>query len=144
MDRDTKQVDVEELVADVKREIKDKGYVNNDVMFSDIPVPFFIDGVTHSKETETFLEALRVDCTVDAYRPLRSNRALGFLIITFRKILRKLMKFYIEPIVDDQNENNKLITTCLHDLYIDTMNSRNKIRALENEINKIKDSLDSK
>ena len=143
MGSNIKQVNVEELVTDVKREIKEKGYVNDDVIFSDIPVPFFIDGVTHSKETEVILEALRTDCEVDAYRPLRSNRALGFLIIAFRKILRKLMKFYVEPIVDSQNENNKLITICLHDLYIDAMNSRDKIRALEDEISKIKDSLDS-
>jgi hypothetical protein len=134
-----KHVNVEEIIAEIRREIKEKGLIGDDISFSDIPVRITPEIRTHSTVFGENLDKLNESCEVTAYRPLKSNRSFGFLILFIKKIIRKLTKFYIEPIVADQNENNRLTATCVHDLYYDIELLRRKVKVLEYDLNKLKE-----
>jgi len=132
MDKITKQVNVEEIMAEIRKEIEDKGYKSENISFSDIP---FCAG-----RFEDNIGYLHDNFSVAAYRPLESGGKLGALNTIRKKILRKLIKFYIEPIVEDQNENNKLMTACLNDLFYDLEAMRKKVKSLEEDIKKLEES----
>jgi len=136
-----KQVNVEEIVEEIKREIKERGLTNDDIAFSDIPVRVIAEIRTHSDSFIDNIHNLSTHYKVAAYRPLKSNRLLGFMIIFIKKAVRKLTKFYIEPIVDDQNEVNRLTVTCIHDLHYDLEIMRRQIKVLEYDINQLKEKM---
>ena len=143
MDNRIKQINVEDIMTEIRQEIEEKGYKNEDVSFTDIAVGFSSYGIAHSKAFEENLGTLRARYNVAAYRPLYSNRAIGFIVVFIKKVMRKLTKFYIEPIVKDQNENNRLTTMCIQDLYLDTEEMIDRIQRLEDEIIKLKEKLNS-
>jgi len=130
MDKITKQVNVEEIMAEIRKEIEEKGYRSDAILFSDIP---FCAG-----RFEENIGYLHDNFSVAAYRPLGSGGKLGALNTIRKKILRKLIKFYVEPVVEDQNENNKLMIACLNDLYFDMETMRKKVNALEDELKELK------
>jgi len=132
MDVIAKKVNVEEIMAEIRKEIEDKGYRSENISFSDIP---FCAG-----RFEDNIGYLHENYSVPAYRPLGSGGKFGALNNIRKKILRKLVKFYIEPIVEDQNENNKLMTACLNDLFYDLEAMRRKVKSLEDDIKKLKES----
>jgi len=143
MDNTIKSINVEEILAEIRREIKEKGYKNEDISFSYVPVRVTDEGITCTEIFRRNLQDLGNKSKVVVNRPLKSNRSYGFLLIFFRKIVRKLLKFYIEPIIDDQNEINRLSTTCINNLYLDIDLLSIKVKALEYEISKLKEQLNS-
>jgi len=142
MDNKIKQVNVEEIMTEIRREIKEKGYKDKDILFADIPINSLDGGITHSGVLEVNLRMLNSRYAIAAYRPLITKRALGFIVIFIKKIIRKMTKFYIEPIVADQNESNRLMALCLQDLYLENNEMRSKIKYLEDDVNRLKEKLD--
>jgi len=138
MDSTVKGVDIEEIMSEIRREIKEKGYKDEDILFSEIPLYSSAYGLIHSGEFEDNLGFLRANNAIAAYRPLKSNRIVGFLIIFLKKIIRKLTKFYIEPIVTDQNENNRLVTACIQDLYLDIDEIKRSIKQIQYDVDQLK------
>ena len=130
MDSAIKQINVEEIMVEIRKEIDEKGYRNETVLFSEIPL--------NTGSYEDNLGALHDRYTVATYRVLESKGALGAIKVFFRKIIRKLIRFYVDPIVFDQNEINKITIMCLHDFYFDNETMRRKIQALEDEIKQLR------
>ncbi len=101
-------VDVGRIMADIRQEIADRGLRNTVLPFDTIHATPF--------ETITEYDPVRFSQLVSemdrlkqvyAYRQLQSRRnVLGKGILFFKKIIRKMSKFYIEPIVTDQNNFN--------------------------------------
>ena len=78
---------------------------------------------------------LRSKSTVAAYRPIYSHRKIiGRIIVFAKRAIRKLTKFYIEPITFDQNDVNLRIVDILEALI-----SQNQ--ELEREIEDLKSKL---
>jgi hypothetical protein len=90
-------VDIEQIIQDIKLEIETKGLRNTVLPFNEVHATSFVEIVL---EMERFKR-------IYAYRALKSRRGLpGKAILFFKKVIRKMSKFYIEPIVDDQNVFN--------------------------------------
>ena len=91
------QINIEDIMQEIRAEIRAKGYADNEIPFSDIAclvggteVPFdlkdYLDDISMMDESRTVL----------AYRDISSTR--------------KMVCFYVEPLVDDQNRFNELTT----------------------------------
>ena len=126
-------INVEEIMAEIRRDILKKNYGNEDLAFSEVPVHGSSEFLSQSNTLAGNIRHLRNIQTVSVYRPLKSRRIIGPLIIFFKKVVRKLIRFYIEPIVADQNDVNNLSAACFEDLYFDMEILRRRIKLLEEE-----------
>jgi len=138
MDETVKIINIEEIMAEIKRDIKEKGYKNDEISFSDIVPAYTYGAIAHSNILDQNLRVLLTIYNVPAYRHLESNRKIGSLIIFAKKIIRKILKFYIEPIVSDQNYVNKLAATSISDLYLEIKSMQKSIDFMEEEIERLK------
>lgn len=102
-------INIEEIMADIKREIKAKGLTGDMLSFEDVPYKKTPQAGGSVKEALDFLNS---NYNVQPYKELKGNP----LKVVFKKIIRKLMKFYIEPTVNDQNNVNSSIVTVLNGL----------------------------
>lgn len=128
-------VNSEKIVKEIRRDIAEKAYRNEIGLFKDVPdAAGTAAGTDAAAAASENLEALRAGYQVATWRPLKSERALGGIIVAFKKFVRKCIAFYVAPIVTDQNENNRLITACLQDMQIEMEAMRLRLQALEGEI----------
>lgn len=98
-------VNVEEIMSGIRAEIKEKGYSSEMLSFADVPA---------DADTGIYVERFDADMLrgnvqyisthhrVDPYRPLSGNPVAVFL----KKVLRKLMSFYVEPYAAEQSSLN--------------------------------------
>jgi hypothetical protein len=138
-----KSVNIEEIVDEIRHDALKRGYLNDDVVFSDIPGHVTLNRLTHSADLEENIQKLGNQCNVPTHRVLSTSRTFGAMIIFLRKVMRKLLKFYIEPIVIDQNSNNRLIASCLRDLYLDLEALKLRVKYLEEMNDNYKREIDS-
>lgn len=102
-------INIEKIMQEIREEITEKGYTNdmlsfNDIILdsSDLSVSKF-DKVRFNED----LYSLNHFWDVKAYRPIVDNGSLKSKVITFiRKVIRKSVKFYVEPITAEQNAFN--------------------------------------
>jgi len=127
------KIDIKDIIAEIQRDIEVKGYRDDDISFSNIPVRVSSGDIAHSAALREHIIELRTNKNVNAYRKLSSNRIFGSFIILVKKIIRKLTKFYIEPIVSDQNHFNDLSAVCLQDIFLELEILKRKVRNLEAE-----------
>ncbi|MGB4090448.1 MAG: hypothetical protein WBK46_00725 [Ruminococcus flavefaciens] len=102
-------INIEEIMSDIKREIKEKGLTGDMLSFEDVPYKKTPQAGGSVSEALDFLNS---NYNVQPYKELKGNP----LKVVFKKIIRKLMKFYIEPTVNDQNNVNSSIVTVLNGL----------------------------
>lgn len=111
-------VDIEKILQEIRQEIEEKGYTYDQLDFQDIPIPHqqkyqkydHFDPARFAQE----LQQLNAFKEVQAHRPLATGiPAIGFLVVFVKKVIRKLTRFYIEPIVRDQNQWNTMAVGCL-------------------------------
>ena len=126
------QINIEDIMQEIRAEIRAKGYADNEIPFSDIAclvggteVPFdlkdYLDDISMMDESRTVL----------AYRDISSTRkGVGKLITFVKKVIRKMVCFYVEPLVDDQNRFNELTTRVWHRRSADTMMMMRVLRNL--------------
>lgn len=102
---------IEKILAEIKQEIKNAEPCEEMLSFDDIPYtkPSQIGG---PKEAQEALEFLNDKCSVNAYRELTGNPIKVFI----QKVIRKIVKFYVEPIVHEQNDVNINTVTVLNSL----------------------------
>jgi len=137
MEKPGSNINVEEIMNEIRRDIKEKGYTNDDVSFADVPLSEIYTPPAHSFLLVHNIKALQMSHNVYAYRPLKSNRVIGALIVFVKKVIRKMIKFYIEPIVSDQNGINRLVATCIQDYYLEMEAMNKRIQQLEETIKKL-------
>jgi len=79
---------------------------------------------------------------VNYYRNIYSQRKIiGHIIIFVKRVIRKLIKFLIEPIVLDQNAFNSSVTASINAIYNNTIVFQNIINSTINELNSTKDEI---
>ena len=109
---DNKTVNIEEIMQNIRKEIKEKGLSSDMLSFEDVPYqkPDAAVNGAGSEEVKNSLVYLNGHYNVQPYKPLGGNPLFVFI----KKVLRKLMKFYIEPIVNDQNNFNANVVRVLN------------------------------
>ena len=109
---DNKNVNIEEIMQNIRKEIKEKGLSSDMLSFEDVPYqkPDAAVNGAGSEEVKNSLVYLNGHYNVQPYKPLGGNPLFVFI----KKVLRKLMKFYIEPIVNDQNNFNANVVRVLN------------------------------
>lgn len=80
---------------------------------------------------------------VQCWRLIGGNR----LAVFFKKIIRKLIKFYVEPIIDEQNQFNFYTTSAMTQLYakmqdeqaVKIMELQQQVEALEEKCKRLEE-----
>ena len=118
-------INIEEIMADIKREIKEQGLTGDMLSFEDVPYKKTPQAGGSVKEALDFLNS---NYNVQPYKELKGNP----LKVFFKKVIRKLTKFYVEPITEEQNGINSGIVTALNGLSENTSDDMaNRVETLE-------------
>lgn len=140
-------VNIEQIMQEIRTEITEKGYTNDMLSFSDVIVDTN-DLSVHKFDKVVFNEelySLNHSWDVQAYRPIIGGGSVKSKIATFvKKVIRKFVKFYVEPIAEDQSNFNAL-TVKLFNLVECYMNEnkvlQERVEKLEAEIEEMKKSV---
>lgn len=115
-------VNIENIMKEIRQEIKEKGYTYDMLSFNEnISISATDTENISFDEINQQLSYLNNNYSVVSYRPLNGNKLAVFI----KKVIRKLTKFYVEPIVASQNEFNAYNVRTLNALVSVAENSRN-------------------
>ena len=133
---DNKQINVQEIMKQIKKDIEVKGYTNDLLSFDDVIVDA---GSLNANKFDKvkFNEDLYVanhEWEVNPYRPLQGNKISVF----FKKAIRKTEYFFVEPIVMAQDGFNASLVRLMNQMgcYIDEQNK--EIAELKKQIEELK------
>ncbi|MCR5600483.1 MAG: hypothetical protein K6G33_07075 [Ruminococcus sp.] len=101
-------INIEEIMAEIKRNIKEQGLTANMLSFEDVPYRKTAQGGSAAEA----MDYLTSHYYIQPYKELKGNPIKVFI----KKTLRKLMKFYIEPVVFEQNDFNANAVTVMRSL----------------------------
>lgn len=141
--QEMKIINVEKIMEEIRKEIKEKGYVDDLPDFSDTSYIFSPShrGIFDKDEFQEAVQYLNESWNIQAYRQLVGNGLVGKIKVLIRKIIRKCIKFYIEPIVEDQDKFNAKVTTsfnilalCVTQMQEENEKLKKQIEQLEKEI----------
>lgn len=132
------ELNVERIMEEIRNEIREKGYTNDMLSFSDIIVDE--KGVDVEKfERVRFNEELfnlNTLWNVNPIRPIEKKPGIkGKLICLYRKIVRRCIRTYISPIVWEQDTFN---ATSVRLLNMVSLYMEENTRLLE-DVNRLKD-----
>ena len=117
-------INIEEIMADIKREIKEKGLTNDMLSFEEVPYRKSQAGGSPQEA----LDYVRSNYYIQPYKELQGNP----LKVLFKKVIRKMVKFYVEPVVMEQNDFNANAATVMADLAeSDISRISGRVEALE-------------
>jgi hypothetical protein len=115
---ETRQIfDIKSIINDIRQEIRGKGYSNDILSFDDC-------------FDQVFINNIRNFININPHKNIQGNK----IVVLIKKIIRKLIKFYIVPIVDDQNAFNNYIIN----------NLQLQIKYLNKKINDLEEKLSNK
>ena len=101
-------INIEEIMAEIKRNIKEQGLTADMLSFEDVPYKKTAQGGSAAEA----MDYLTSHYYIQPYKELKGNPIKVFI----KKTLRKLMKFYIEPVVFEQNDFNANAVTVMRSL----------------------------
>lgn len=98
------KINIEEIMDEIRADIKEKGLTDNEIVFDDIVLLGGGTGNPYDQRSyKDGVSSLGESMEVLSYRELSGNPIAKIV----KKINRRLVAFYIESIVDDQNIYNK-------------------------------------
>lgn len=133
-------INIETIMQEIKAEIREKGYTNDLLSFNDIVVDTSTMSVTKFDKIAFNEEIYTVNHSwnVQAYRVLNGSRIAVF----FKKVIRKMVYFFVEPIVLEQNGFNASIVRIMNQMncYVDETKQENSVlkKQIEELTEKIK------
>ena len=93
-----------------------------------------VDGSAGQLQQE--ITYLKQTSYISAYRPLYSCRPIiGSVIVFVKKVIRKLVKFYVEPITFDQSDRNAHMARALELLQEQLQKQTEEIEQLKRKLN---------
>ena len=98
-------INTEEIMKQIRAEIKEKGLNSSMLSFEEIPFQPEISRAEQNFQPASLqqsTEYLNIRNQIEPYKPIEGN----FLIVFIKKVIRKLMKFYLLPIITEQNALN--------------------------------------
>ncbi|MBP3746590.1 MAG: hypothetical protein J6I47_03885 [Ruminococcus sp.] len=107
-------INVEEIMSQIKREIKEKNLTADMLSFEDVPYekPTDMSSGSSLEDCDSALTYMNTHYYIQPYKELQGNP----LKVFFKKAIRKLTKFYVEPVVFEQNDFNANTTKALNSL----------------------------
>ena len=105
---ENEKINIEDIMAEIKQKIKDQGLTADMLSFEDVPYIKTAQGGSASEA----LDYITSHYYIQPYKELQGNGIKVF----FKKVLRKLMKFYVEPVVFEQNDFNANAVTVMKSL----------------------------
>lgn len=134
-------INIEEIMQQIRNEIVESGYTDDMLSFDDVELDdgnFQFD--TFNKEDfNKEVYDLNHRWNIQTYRNLGSGGIVGFI----KKVVRKMIRFYVDPVVEDQNQfNADLVKTMnLMSCYIQEQDAT--IAILKNRIQKLEEAVRS-
>lgn len=98
-------INVDEIMQQIRAEIKEKGLNSSMLSFEDVPYDKEISHAEYEFRLTSLLQSaeyLNIRNQIEPYKPVAGNPIAVFV----KKVIRKLVKFYILPIVTEQNALN--------------------------------------
>lgn len=125
------RINVEEIVEQIRNDIKERGIKDSEVLFESIAILNGGTGCMYNDEAyEEVLNEVNSCSMVQSYRDLLGNPIERFI----KKVIRRLVAFYIESIVDDQNRFNKNVYSALVMNRMKTKEDDEQIEILEKKL----------
>lgn len=133
----SENINVDEIVNQIRAEIREKGLEPSMLSFEDVP---FDKEVSH---TETHFELsslvqsadyMNARNQIEPYKEISGNPISVFI----KKVIRKLVKFYIMPIMTEQNALNYHCANAINQVscYVQS-NSKVNIEALASKVGEL-------
>lgn len=117
-------INIEEIMAEIKQKIKEQGLTADMLSFEDVPYK----KNAQSGSASEALDYISTHYYIQPYKELQGNGVKVF----FKKVLRKLMKFYVEPVVFEQNDFNANAVTVIKSLTENkSADMSSKVEAME-------------
>lgn len=142
-------VNVEQIMDEIRAKIAEKGYVDDAIPFDTIKIKSNVAAQYNSHEegsiTHDFrhnlqaLEYWRNDTEqlrhVNYYRSVQNRRRLvGNFLTFFRRVIRRLLRFLVEPIVAEQNAFNDSVAATVNNVYNTTVSTLHYMDIARNEL----------
>jgi hypothetical protein len=158
-------INIEDIMSEIRSDIQQKGLNSSMLSFADVPCDANPENPTDAYDPDTLRSNVQYVSTqyqVQPYRPLTGNPVLVFC----KKVLRRLMRFYVEPIaqdqtyfnantaqalqevelylIDAQTNNNTALASRIADLELQQKNNRLQIDALTQQVEALQEKLAEK
>lgn len=125
---DLENINIEDIMNQIRKKIQEKGVIDEEIEFDQT-----------SSEEEMLSEYLRMVNNlwdVSSYDNIHSHRkTLGKIIVFIKKVIRKSIFWYIDPIVQQQNEFNSFATRTLNSMNVKLNNMENEIQNIKKDYN---------
>lgn len=116
------EINIEAIMAQIRQNIKEQGLTSDMLSFEDVPFRSATDVSGASLEAaDEAMRYLNAHYYIQPYKNLSGNPIKVF----FKKVIRKLVKFYIEPVVFEQNDVNANTVKALNCLVNAAADSEN-------------------
>lgn len=119
-------INIEKIMEEIRTEIKEKGYKESDLSFSDIPVrqddTNEISELFSADRLISLVNAANTSTRVDFYRPITDGGLKGMI----KKAIRKMMKPLLLPLCQEQEKYNSILVQTINQmkLYIEIQEKR--------------------
>ena len=129
-------LNIESILCEIRRKIKEKGFTKDMLSFEDNFDDTYLSLIPKYNDVVDIEQQLEILCNswdVQPNKPLYGNR----LIVFFKKIIRKLIRFFVLPIVNEQNTINYSVFRILEkncEMKMEIENLHDRITQLEGEV----------
>lgn len=134
---ENKEINIESIMQEIRNDIREKGYTSDLLSFDDIIVDTSsINAVKFDKvKFNEDMYSINHEWDVQAYRPLQGNKIAVF----FKKVIRKCVYFFVEPIVLSQDGFNASLVRMMNQMNCYIEERDHEIAQLKEEIEQLKE-----
>ncbi len=115
MQEQMEQIDVETIMQDIRKKINERGYQRSELQFADIvdaAVENDAVGCFVAENFSSMVDLMNARSQVNCDGILQGNKIAVFV----KRVIRKIIRFYIWPIVNDQNFFNSCAASAMTQL----------------------------
>lgn len=128
--QEKRTIDVKKIMEKIQVDIIEKGYSEDLPDFADeyFLVPPINRGEFEAKELQLELQNLKGLWEVQCHRQLSGDGVVGKMKVFIKRVIRKSVKFYVKPIVEEQNMFNARVAKMfdIMNLYIEKAQKENE------------------
>jgi len=133
----SENINVDEIVNQIRAEIKEKGLEASMLSFEDVPFDKETSHTENHFELSSLVQSadyMNARNQIEPYKEISGNPIIVFI----KKIIRKLVKFYIMPIMTEQNALNYHCANAVNQIscYVE-QNSQINITQLASKVDEL-------